>query len=273
METRKVFALALLLTLGWCPLGIAADAKPMTNQDVINMVRAKLPENTVLMAVRAAKPEFDTTADGLIKLKTAGVPQGVIETMIAVQSGGGSGLSVSGNAGTAVAAGSWNPEEVILIDGGGRTPMRYLTPQMRNALRALGWGGMAQYAVLRGTRASLRLKSRQPEFLLAVPSNAQAESYYTIVSLAVRKNNSREILVGGGYMGYSTGVATDRIVPTASERLSDQSAAPQNFVIYRIKVSQPMPPGEYAFVLYNSQVKAIGYFVSGLDSYYDFGVD
>ena len=34
-----------------------------------------------------------------------------------------------------------------------------------------------------------------------------------------------------------------------------------------------MPSGEYAFVLYNSQVKAIGYFASGLDSYYDFGVD
>ena len=100
--------------------------------------------------------------------------------------------------------------------------MRYLTPQMRNAIRGLGWGGMAQYAVLRGASASLRLKSRQPEFLLAVPNNAQAESYYTVVSLAVRKNNSREIMVGGGYMGYSTGVATDRIVATASEKLSDQ---------------------------------------------------
>jgi len=106
-----------------------------------------------------------------------------------------------------------------------------------------------------------------------VPSNAQAESYYTVVLLAVRKNSSREILVGGGYMGYSTGVSTDRIIATSSERLSDQSAAPQNFVIYRIKVSKPMPSGEYAFVLYNSQVKAIGYFASGLDSYYDFGVD
>jgi hypothetical protein len=265
--------LILLLTLGLSPLAIAADAKPMTNQDVINMLRAKLPENTILMAVRAAKPEFDTSADGLIKLKTAGVSQGVIEAIIAVQSGGGSGTSVSGSAGPAAATGSWNPEEVILLDGGGRTPMRYLTPQMRNAIRGLGWGGMAQYAVLRGASASLRLKSRQPEFLLAVPNNAQAESYYTVVLLAVRKNNSREIMVGGGYMGYSTGVATDRIIATASEKLSDQSAAPANFVIYRIKTSQPMPPGEYAFVLYNSQVKVIGYFATGLDSYYDFGVD
>jgi hypothetical protein len=245
----------------------------MTNQDVINMVRAKLPENTIVMAIRAAKPEFDASADGLIKLKNAGVSQGVIETVIAIQGGGGSVTLASANAGAMAANGSWNPEEVILVDGNERTPMRYLTPQMRNAMRAFGWGGMAQYSVLRGPRASLRLKTRQPEYLLAVPSNAQAESYYTVVSLAVRKNNSREIMVGGGYMNYSTGVATDRIIATTSERLSDQSAAPQNFVIYRIKVSTPMPSGEYAFVLYNSQVKAIGFFASGLDSYYDFGVD
>lgn len=83
----KMFAFAVLLALGWCPIGGAADAKPMTNQDVINMVRAKLPESTVVMAIRAAEPEFDTSADGLIKLKTAGVTQNVIETIITVQGG------------------------------------------------------------------------------------------------------------------------------------------------------------------------------------------
>ena len=121
MKTRMGI-LVLLLILGLSPLAIAVDAKPMTNQDVINMVRAKLPENTILMAVRAAKPEFDASADGLIKLKTAGVSQSVIEAVIAVQSGSGSGTgtSVSGSAGPAAAAGSWNPEEVILLDGGGR---------------------------------------------------------------------------------------------------------------------------------------------------------
>ena len=177
MKTRMGI-LVLLLILGLSPLAIAVDAKPMTNQDVINMVRAKLPENTILMAVRAAKPEFDASADGLIKLKTAGVSQSVIEAVIAVQSGSGSGTgtSVSGSAGPAAAAGSWNPEEVILLDGGGRTPMRYLTPQMRNAIRGLGWGGMAQYAVLRGASASLRLKSRQPEFLLAVPATLRQKA-------------------------------------------------------------------------------------------------
>jgi hypothetical protein len=252
----------------------AADAKPMTNQDVISMVKAKLPADTVVMAVKAAKPNFDTSADGLIKLQSAGVPADVIEAMIAAQSGDGANYAAAPAGGMqAGPAGGWNPEEIILIDGGERIPMRYLTPQMRSALRALGYGGMAQYAVLRNNRASLRLKGNQPEFLLAVPNNAQPDSYFTLVTLAVRKNNSREIMVGGGYMSYSSGVATDRVIATVSEKLADQSGAPKGFITYRIKVAAPLPPGEYAVVLYNSQIRTVGFFASGLDSYYDFGVD
>jgi len=266
--------LAMLLALFLSAQPASAEA-PMTNQDVINMVKAKLPADTIVMAVKAAKPDFDTSANGLIKLQAAGVPSDVIEAVIASDNGGAKTAAPVAQAPgmPGVAIGTWNPEEVILVDGGEKIPMRYLTPQMRSAVRGLGWGGMAQYAVLRGTRANLRLKGNQPEFLVAVPSNAQPDSYLTIVALAVRKNNSREIMVGGGYMSYSTGVATDRVMATTSERLEDQSSTPDGFISYRVKVAAPLPAGEYAVVLYNSQIRTVGFFASGLDSYFDFGVD
>jgi hypothetical protein len=271
---RVIQLLVVAMLICFVQPSIAADAKPMTNQDVVNMVKAKLPRDTIVMAVKASKPDFDTSADGLIKMQSAGVPADVIEAVIATQGGnggqGGSAAPMAGAPGPSM--GGWNPEEIILIDNGERTPMRYLTPQMRHAVRGFGYGGMAQYAVLRGSSASLRLKSNQPEFLLAVPSNAQPESYFTLVNLAVRKNNSREIMVGGGYMSYSSGVATDRVVATTSERLADQSNSPKGFITYRIKVAAPLAPGEYAVVLYNSQVRTVGFFASGLDSYFDFGV-
>jgi len=37
--------------------------------------------------------------------------------------------------------------------------------------------------------------------------------------------------------------------------------------------AKPLAAGEYAFILYNSQVKVVGYFAGGGDSYFDFGVD
>jgi hypothetical protein len=231
------------------------------------MVKAGLPESTILLSIKNTPANFKTTPTDLIALKKAGVSQAVLDAML---THGGGSAAPSGMPGS---LGAFNPEELMLIDSGVTTPMRYLTPQMRHAVRAFGYGGVAGYAVLRGPQASLRLKSNQPEFLLAVPENAQPESYYTLVNLAVRKNGTREIMVGGGYMSYSTGVANDRIIATVSEKVADQSTAPKDFVIYRIKTSSALPPGEYAVVLYNSQIRAVGYFASGLDSYFDFGVD
>ncbi len=167
---------------------------------------------------------------------------------------------------------TFNPEEVVLVDGTQQKTMRYMTPQIRTAARALGFGGVGQYAVLRGTRATLRVSSRQPVFVFAVPSNAQAESYFTLANFATRDNGTREVIVGGGYMSYSTGINKDRVVPTSVEPLSDQTKAPKNFTLYAAMPNAPMNSGEYAMVFYNSQIRAVG-FAPSADSYFDFGVD
>jgi hypothetical protein len=57
--------------------------------------------------------------------------------------------------------------------------MRYVITRTRTAARVFGIGGMASYAVLVGPRAQLRLTDRQPAFEIAVPENAQPESYLT----------------------------------------------------------------------------------------------
>lgn len=271
---KRSLGIVILCLLCISQTVIAADTKPMTNEDVINLIQAKLPETTILMAIKSAKPGFDTSADGLIKLTTAGVPQTLIQAMIEANSG--SARPVAPTSGTEAAKApdaGFNPEEVILIDGGQQTPMRYLTPNIRTAMRALGFGGVATYAVLKGPRAAHRIKNAQPAFLVIVPNNAQPESYVTLVNFVVRKNDSREVLVGGGYMSYSTGVHPDRIVPTTSEKLADQARAPKGFTLYRLATAKNLVPGEYAFVLYNSQVKVSGFFPTGGDSYFDFGVD
>lgn len=166
-----------------------------------------------------------------------------------------------------------SPEDVILIQDSERSTMRYLTPTMRTAARALGFGGVGTYAVLRGPRAKLRLKTRTPSFVVAVPRNAQPDSYMTLASFAVRRNGTREVIVGGGYMSYSTGIHQDRIVETAGELLENQTGAPKGFSLFRVTPTQPLPKGKYAVVTYNSQVPVMGWFTAGMDSYYDFGVD
>jgi hypothetical protein len=274
---KKIIALAFAVALAFASFAFADGGKPMTNKDVISLVKAKMPEETILMAVRSAKPKFDTSADGLIALSGAGVPQSVIQAMIETASGGGAAAAGAApgakGGGAKTKSGAYNPEEVQLIDAGQQSTMKYLVPQMRTGARALGFGGMSSYAVLNGVKATLRLKSKQPQFIVAVPTNAQPEAYAQVVNMAVRKNGTREVLVGGGYMGYSSGVAKDRIMPVGFEKLPDQSKSPEGFVMYKVSVTKELGAGEYAFLLYNSQVKVIGWFSSGLDSYFDFGID
>lgn len=71
------FLSALLL---FVPL--LALAAPMTNDDVIKLVRGGLGESTILQAIDNAEPGFDTSTDGLVKLKGAGVSDTVIQRLM-----------------------------------------------------------------------------------------------------------------------------------------------------------------------------------------------
>lgn len=70
-----LLGLALLVPL-------ATSAAPMTNADVIKMVKGGLGEATVLQAIDAAEAAFDTSPDGLVMLKGGGVSDAVIQRVI-----------------------------------------------------------------------------------------------------------------------------------------------------------------------------------------------
>ena len=92
--------------------------------------------------------------------------------------------------------------------------------------------------------------------------------------VAIRaRNGTREVMIGGGYMSYSSGINKDRVVAMTEATLDDQSRAPNGYELHEIAPAKDLPPGEYAVVLYNSEVKVAGWFVSGRDSYFDFGID
>jgi len=53
----------------------------LTNADIVRMVEAKLPDSVIIAKIRSSKANFDTTTDGLIKLKASGVSDAVIQVM------------------------------------------------------------------------------------------------------------------------------------------------------------------------------------------------
>lgn len=269
MHLRLILAaISFLLVL---PL----TAAPLTNADVIKMTQAELAESIMITAIQNSEPGFDTTTDGLIELSVAKVPEAVIEAMIR-RSAAPAAVPVAPAPGAQpVSAESlMAPSEIIMIDGESTHSMRYLSPQMRTAARGLGFGGFASYAVLRGSSATLRTSNGSPSFLVSVPNQAQPESYFTLASFAVRSNNSREVLVGGGYMSYSTGIHPDRVMAVDSVRVEDQSRAQAGFTIYRVTPRQALQAGEYAVILYTGEMAGlVGTWFTGTgNSYFDFSV-
>jgi hypothetical protein len=62
--------------------GWQADGNsPLTNKDIISLVRNRLPEAAILKHIARNKTNFDVSTSGLIRLKNAGVSAKVIEAM------------------------------------------------------------------------------------------------------------------------------------------------------------------------------------------------
>lgn len=255
-------------------LAAAAFAAPITNADVVKLLDSGMPEEVVLQAIANGQPRFDTSANALISLKAKGATPNVLKAMLQAGEAGKQGATAprgTANPGAKAASG-YNPEEVTVIVDGRESIMQYRLAQQRSAARALGFGGMASYASLSGSSAQLRLAGT-PEFIISVPRNAQAADYLTLANFAVRNNGTREVMTGGGYMSYSSGINRSRVVPTVSAALPDQSAARDGFILYSVKPAAPLKAGEYALVLYTGEMRTAGFFSQNANSYFDFGVN
>jgi len=246
----------------------AATAAPITNADIVKLLDAGMPEEVVLQAIDNGQAKFDTSANALISLKSKGATPAVLKAMLQA----GDAKKAGAAAPAAKAASGYNPEEVTVVIDGQASIMQYRLAQMRSAARAMGFGGMATYATLSGSHAQRRL-SGTPEFIISVPRNAQAPDYLTLASFAVRNNGTREVMTGGGYMSYTSGINKSRVVPVVSEALPDQSAARDGFTLYSVKPSAALKAGEYALVLYTGEMRTAGFFAQNANSYFDFGVD
>ena len=218
----------------------------LTNADVIKMVNAGLSSDIIVTTIRSSSGNtFDTGVDSLIALKTAKVPDAVISVIVG---GPAAAPKVDGEKPGLAKDQQIGPEEIILVDNGAEVHLLYCLSDVRSQARGLGFGGVAIYNVLRGASAERRFKNKSPSFIVAVPKNAQVQSYITLASFAVRKNGNREVMVGGGaVMGVSSvefGVTKDRVVAVITEKLADQSRAKDGFVLFSVMPKTAMNVGE-----------------------------
>lgn len=64
------------------PLSEQPKRKPTTNADVIMMIKAKLPETTIISAIKQGPSDFDTSPSALIELKNQGATDGMLDAIL-----------------------------------------------------------------------------------------------------------------------------------------------------------------------------------------------
>lgn len=106
MLSRKISVLLLVLCLTCATTAVFAQQgqQPLTNADVVKMVKSGLPAAVIANAIQANDTDFDVSANGLIALQKAGVPQTVMDAMISASSKKRSGAAASSAAPAATAA-------------------------------------------------------------------------------------------------------------------------------------------------------------------------
>lgn len=256
---RVVLTLILVGILGVSlPAAISLAQEVLTNESVIQMVKAGLPEAVVIAKIKSTATNFDLKTDSLVGLKKAGVTDRVLEAMVAAGAGGSSTASAMPTPpAPAVTAGALKTTDVIYQLVGGKYVEMFATSA--NLETNVAFFQTKSEIVLEGRNAQYRTSEKQPVFL---------STYSSTDAPLVRlkrgdDHNDRNLKIGSGaFMPFGgtqkMGVRNEDKIAVSIER------DPRGF--YRVTPTAPLAPGEYGFIL------ATG-FGAGSGKVYDFGVD
>jgi S1-C subfamily serine protease len=85
---RPLRFLAGIVLLALSGTVLSQDAKPLTNADIIALVKVGIGVEVIKAKIGASPHEFDTSAQGLAQLKAAGVPDELVVAMLGAGSAG-----------------------------------------------------------------------------------------------------------------------------------------------------------------------------------------
>ena len=221
--------------------GSAQDV--LTNESVIGMVKAGLAESVIIQKIRASQQKFDTSTDGLIKLKAAGVPDKIVEAMI------------SGGTPPAAAAAQGDPT-IAHVSAAGTRPLKPARGEIETSVAP--FAGARQEVVIPAGRAEYRMSDKQPVF----STNLTAEQW-ALVRLKPGKND-RNLPISKN-SGWGWGGMTFRQGPDPKYRVALAGEPGQDGGTH-MRPKDPLTPGEYGLV-------AIVRGQPNMVQVFDFGVD
>lgn len=291
MFRHSIFALAVIaaLVIGGSPVNAGQrEAEVLSNESIISMSKAGIPPSIIVSKIRSTPGRFNTDAGELVRLKSLGVANDVLEAMMAspVSAGAGHRSTTADAAAIDDSPANSVPSDpgIYVMEGSGYTRLEsnvYSRAKTGGIWKtALTYGiAKAHYkAVLSGTRANLQLGSEMPEFYfrfepkrstLGEPATAWQTSTtspneFVLLRLDVRKNGREIVLAEGNAYGTESGAKQENVVSFDFKKIEPG--------LYKVTPRGVLAEGEYCFS-YSGAPVTVGYGVLwSSDKVFDFGV-
>lgn len=241
-----------------------AERKPVTNSDVVAMIKAGLPETTIIMAIQQGPAGYDTSAAALIDLKSQGATPGMLEAMMQPAASVKPVKTTTGNAlldAYAQQMAGAGATGVVLRDGDKKIQMKYATMSSQAKTSFAPFAPTKAYSTLAGNRSSCRVSSHTPRFEFSLSRDVQPKTRVALILFAVRGNSRIIQSVSASFVGVSSGFPKERVIELEiTEVKGDADATSALEIQYVATPTKALAPGEYALAF---------------DGYtaYDFGVD
>ena len=258
IEAARHYSILVLAVVSLTLLDATSPAAQdvLTNDAVVAMKKAGLSDSVIIAKIRASQTKFDVNTQALISLKGAGLSDQIIETMVTHPGPAGSVRSVPAAPPAAGAAGLPDGRKSIVHVSGDRHVELLSASSSRESNRS--YRSSKSELVLNGKKAQYRTPERQPMFL-----TAWAPNEVSLVRLTPGSDHDdRNLQIASGSSNRFSRTRTSGI---RSEDQVDVEAQRDARGLYRLTPRQPLPPGEYAFVL--------TYGGGAVGQVYDFGVD
>jgi hypothetical protein len=214
MRRNATLLAALLLLVLLC---FAQSA--LNNDAIVKMVKAGLGEDIVVSTINGQPGKYGTTADDLIALKKAGVPDKIIAAMMAKASAPAAAPSAPANGGAAPGGGNGSTPAPVVTEVGvyynKSGTWADLAPEVVNfktggVLKSIGTAGIVKGDMnghINGLHSKTQLKT--PVEILVYTPEGVAITEYQLLHLREQKDSREFRTVTGGVLHVSGGATRD----------------------------------------------------------------
>jgi len=235
---RKAFILVAFLAL--CPV---VFAQALNNDAIVKLAKAGMSEDVIIATINGSAGTFDTSADGLIALKTAGVSDKVVAAIVT------KGIApAAAPAAVAAAGASALPAGVDTIgiyyqakDGSWQEVMtEVVTRKSGGALKSFATNGMIKGDIngnLKG--GTSKLKVTLPVKFIIYVQEGRSPSEYGLIRLHAHDKDREFRTQTGGFIHSSSGASKDAL-DFESKKIATR--------VYQVTLDQTVGKGEYGFL-------------------------